>query len=407
MWITDGRAKPLMDREQQSEKSHQSEKSQRTEAASIYFSTPETWTVECNCRRIFANIWFSQVWKHSSYTYAIPWCFKIWAWLRHEFLETAIPWWFTSKFWPRHELGMSLSFDCIVVCYTGFGLNVASCKSSARHWWFCESLFAHAGVCVCVSILCPLFLRVSLPSIYSFLSLFVCYWLIGCLFFSDRSVPVKDKAQLSILVYTLNVGIGKFQKSDVRSRLRPGGGSLEHWCFSRLCVGFWITWTWAIWLICLSCHVAHARLCSTRGLGALITFLTSLREGPRNLLPLLTCCTCSLMLNTGAGGGLITFLTPLRQGPRNLELTGSTDVPTRPVPQVSNPKGGRVVDELCFLCSCPHAPMSPCPRPPCPLSVKPKRCGWWNVVVVLAPHIPMPPCPYAHVPCPNPHPPVP
>ena len=79
-----------------------------------YFSTPETWTVECNCRRIFANIWFSQVWKHSSYTYAIPWCFKIWAWLRHEFLETAIPWWFTSKFWPRHELGMSLSFDCNV-----------------------------------------------------------------------------------------------------------------------------------------------------------------------------------------------------------------------------------------------------------------------------------------------------
>ena len=79
-----------------------------------YFSTPETWTVECNCRRIFANIWFSQVWKHSSYTYAIPCCFKIWAWLRHEFLETAIPWWFTSKFWPRHELGMSLSFDCNV-----------------------------------------------------------------------------------------------------------------------------------------------------------------------------------------------------------------------------------------------------------------------------------------------------
>ena len=79
-----------------------------------YFSTPETWTVERNCKRIFANIWFSQVWKHSSYTYAIPWCFKIWAWLRHEFLETAIPWWFTSKFWPRHELGMSLSFDCTV-----------------------------------------------------------------------------------------------------------------------------------------------------------------------------------------------------------------------------------------------------------------------------------------------------
>ena len=52
------------------------------------------------------------MWKHSSYTYAIPWCFKIWAWLRHEFLESAIPWWSTSKFWPRHELGMNLSFDC-------------------------------------------------------------------------------------------------------------------------------------------------------------------------------------------------------------------------------------------------------------------------------------------------------
>ena len=39
-------------------------------------------------------------------------CFKIWPWLRREFLETSIPWWFPSKFWPRHELGMSLSFDC-------------------------------------------------------------------------------------------------------------------------------------------------------------------------------------------------------------------------------------------------------------------------------------------------------
>ena len=100
-----------MDREQQSEKSQQREK-KSADRSGKYFSTPETWTVECNCRRIFANIWFSQVWKHSSYTYAIPWCFKIWAWLRHEFLETTIPWWFTGKFWPRHELGMSLSFDC-------------------------------------------------------------------------------------------------------------------------------------------------------------------------------------------------------------------------------------------------------------------------------------------------------
>ena len=37
-------------------------------------------------------------------------------------------------------------------------------------------------VCVCVSILCPLFLRVSLPSIYSFLSLFVCLLLVDWLF---------------------------------------------------------------------------------------------------------------------------------------------------------------------------------------------------------------------------------
>ena len=99
------------------------------ESLSCYFLTSfatETWTVECNCRRIFANIWFSQVWKHSSYTYAIQWCFKIWAWLRHEFLETAIPWWFTGKFWPRHELGISLSFDCTAApfsaCTATYGL---------------------------------------------------------------------------------------------------------------------------------------------------------------------------------------------------------------------------------------------------------------------------------------------
>ena len=97
-----------------------------------HFSTPETWTVECNCRRIFANIWFSQVWKHSSYTHAIPWCFKIWAWLRHEFLETAIPWWFTSKFWPRHELGMSLSFDC--TCWTSPAVLRRSVGQSSAVW---------------------------------------------------------------------------------------------------------------------------------------------------------------------------------------------------------------------------------------------------------------------------------
>ena len=36
-----------------------------------------------------------------------------------------------------------------------------------------------------------------------------------------------------------------------------------------------------------------------QGVGGLMTFLTTVRHGPRNLLPLLTCCTCSLMLNRG------------------------------------------------------------------------------------------------------------
>ena len=33
--------------------------------------------------------------------------------------------------------------------------------------------------------------------------------------------------------------------------------------------------------------------------GGLITFLTPVRQGPRFFLPLLTCCTCSLMPNRG------------------------------------------------------------------------------------------------------------
>ena len=36
--------------------------------------------------------------------------------------------------------------------------------------------------------------------------------------------------------------------------------------------------------------------------GGVITFLTSTTHGPRNLLPLLTCCTCSLMVNRGLWG---------------------------------------------------------------------------------------------------------
>ena len=33
----------------------------------------------------------------------------------------------------------------------------------------------------------------------------------------------------------------------------------------------------------------------------MITFLVSITQGPRNLLPLFTCCTCSLMVNRGVG----------------------------------------------------------------------------------------------------------
>ena len=41
----------------------------------------------------------------------------------------------------------------------------------------------------------------------------------------------------------------------------------------------------------------HMLACAQQG--GLITFLTTVRQGPRNFLPLLTCCTCSLMLNRG------------------------------------------------------------------------------------------------------------
>ena len=129
LWITDGRAKPLMDRKLVDVSplslsfslfslflslslSFSPFLNRSSKAKRVSGPKRQVFLNECNCRRVFANIWFSHVWRHSSYTYAIPWWLKIWAWLRHEFLETAIPWWSTSKFWPRHELGMSFSFDC-------------------------------------------------------------------------------------------------------------------------------------------------------------------------------------------------------------------------------------------------------------------------------------------------------
>ena len=66
-------------------------------------------------------------------------------------------------------------------------------------------------------------------------------------------------------------------------------------------------------------HMLYAGLCSTEGgWGELITFLTTLRQGPRNLLLLLTMLHMLAYAQQGGWGGLITFLTTLRQDPRNL-----------------------------------------------------------------------------------------
>ena len=82
-----------------------------------YFSTPETRTIERNCRRIFANIWFSQVGNilliHTRFHGVLRFGHD----LGMSFLKQRFQWWSTSKFWPRHELGMSLSFDCIGLIY--------------------------------------------------------------------------------------------------------------------------------------------------------------------------------------------------------------------------------------------------------------------------------------------------
>ena len=98
---------------------------------------------------------------------------------------------------------------------------------------------------------------------------------------------------------------GSWQK--LKKELAMGGGSLEHWCFSRWCVGFWIAWTWAIWLLCRSWHVAHARLCSTEG--GLIAFVTTLRQ---DLAVVADMLHIAAYAQQGWWGGLITFLTPFR-----------------------------------------------------------------------------------------------
>ena len=121
-------------------------------------------------------------------------------------------------------------------------------------------------------------------------------------------------------------------------------------------------------------------------------------------LPFLTCCTCSLMLNrVGAHnvrddlrqgprmlnrvgwGGLITFLRSLRQGPRN--LLPLNFISPGPKENISCQSLYYPVNFPVCVVPCPHVPMSPCP-----LSVKPWRlepCGWHVV------HVPKPPFPHA------------
>ena len=51
---------------------------------------------------------------------------------------------------------------------------------------------------------------------------------------------------------------------------------------------------------CCRCeHVAHALVWSSGGWEGVITFLTSIIHGPLNLVPLLTCCTCSCTVIRG------------------------------------------------------------------------------------------------------------
>ena len=117
----------------------------------------------------------------------------------------------------------------------------------------------------------------------------------------EVKAPYKepDEARLS------ETWAGSWQK--LKKELAMGGGSLEHWCFSRWCVGFWIAWTWAIWLLCRSWHVAHARLCSTEG--GLIAFVTTLRQ---DLAVVADMLHIAAYAQQGWWGGLITFLTPFR-----------------------------------------------------------------------------------------------
>ena len=153
---------------------------------------------------------------------------------------------------------------------------------------------------------------------------------------------------------------------------------------------FWRLWDRVHGICCRCWHVAHARLCWTH------SRLWHTVHGTR--------CRCWHVAHARLCSTEVVVWADNVLG----ELkTGSTDAPTRRVPQVSNPKGARLVDELWFLRSCPHAPMPHVPMPQCPmspppspLSVTPERCE--DVMkcgsCARATRAPMPQCP--HVPAP-------
>ena len=74
----------------------------------------------------------------------------------------------------------------------------------------------------------------------------------------------------------------------IRNVRRGGGslGSLVCGILVRLNVGY----VRSAWFTGCTCLLMLSP-------GGLITFLTTSKQGPRNVLPLLTCCICSLLLN--------------------------------------------------------------------------------------------------------------
>ena len=157
---------------------------------------------------------------------------------------------------------------------------------------------------------------------------------------------------------------------------------------------FWRLWDRVHGICCRCCccccwHVAHFRLCSPRGVGECWKPIWRIKDRVHWIAHAPLCWTHWRLWNTVHGTRCrcwhvaharlcSTEVVERADNALGEFKKGSTDARTRCVPQVSNPKGARVVDEPC---SCPHAPMPHvpmphCPRspPPSPLSVTPERC---------------------------------